>query len=408
MNDSRLLGGILLVAGTAIGAGMLALPISTGLAGFYPSLFLFFLSWGFMTFTAFLLLEVNLWMEDEADLISMAQSTLGSFGKYVSGISYLLLLYALTAAYIGGSAHIVGEAVENLAGISLPEWFEPVPVLVFFSSVVYLGTQSVDYLNRLLMVGLIASYSLLVFFAPGHVRVENFEHTDWSYLTIAVSVVVTSFGFHVVIPFLATYLDRELRKLKIALFVGCLIPLCVYAVWEFLVLGVVPLHGANSILEAWAGDMPATDPLKASLQNPWLSVGAQFFAFFSISTSFLGVSLSLFHFIADALGLQKGSSGKLVVCMLTFLPPLAFVLTGSRGFYLALEYAGVFVAILLGILPALMAWSVRKQTARPATYTVMGGKLSLVMAICFFSGVVVLEVANKMGLLQCVVSEYIK
>ena len=41
MNLGRLLGGILLVAGTAIGAGMLALPVSTGLAGFYPSLFLF-------------------------------------------------------------------------------------------------------------------------------------------------------------------------------------------------------------------------------------------------------------------------------------------------------------------------------------------------------------------------------
>ncbi len=32
--SSKVTGGILLVAGTGIGAGMLALPVSTGLAGF--------------------------------------------------------------------------------------------------------------------------------------------------------------------------------------------------------------------------------------------------------------------------------------------------------------------------------------------------------------------------------------
>ena len=34
--DNRLIGGILLVAGTAIGAGMLALPVSTSFGGFIP------------------------------------------------------------------------------------------------------------------------------------------------------------------------------------------------------------------------------------------------------------------------------------------------------------------------------------------------------------------------------------
>ena len=33
--DHKTLGGILLVAGTSIGAGMLALPISTGIGGFF-------------------------------------------------------------------------------------------------------------------------------------------------------------------------------------------------------------------------------------------------------------------------------------------------------------------------------------------------------------------------------------
>ena len=39
--NTKIIGGTLLVAGTAIGAGMLALPVLTGMAGFVPSLFLF-------------------------------------------------------------------------------------------------------------------------------------------------------------------------------------------------------------------------------------------------------------------------------------------------------------------------------------------------------------------------------
>ena len=49
---SRYLGGILLVAGTTIGAGMLALPVSTAFMGFYPSLLIFAICWFFMLISA--------------------------------------------------------------------------------------------------------------------------------------------------------------------------------------------------------------------------------------------------------------------------------------------------------------------------------------------------------------------
>ena len=44
MNEKSgsVLGGMLLIAGSCIGAGMLGLPILTGLSGLMPSLFMFF------------------------------------------------------------------------------------------------------------------------------------------------------------------------------------------------------------------------------------------------------------------------------------------------------------------------------------------------------------------------------
>ena len=84
----KIIGGVLLVAGTTIGAGMLALPVVTGLAGFYPSVALFLAYWLFLTFTAFLMLEVSLWLPPQANLISMARHTLGRWGEAVSWALY--------------------------------------------------------------------------------------------------------------------------------------------------------------------------------------------------------------------------------------------------------------------------------------------------------------------------------
>ena len=54
-------GGMLLIAGSCIGAGMLALPIITGLGGFFSSIITIIITWAFMTYSGLLLLEVNGW-----------------------------------------------------------------------------------------------------------------------------------------------------------------------------------------------------------------------------------------------------------------------------------------------------------------------------------------------------------
>ena len=40
MQKSKFIGGLLLIVGTSIGGGMLALPVSTAEAGFFNSIFL--------------------------------------------------------------------------------------------------------------------------------------------------------------------------------------------------------------------------------------------------------------------------------------------------------------------------------------------------------------------------------
>lgn len=398
---SKLIGGILLVSGTTIGAGMLALPVSTGLAGFYPSLLLFVAYWIFFTFTALLMLEVNLWMGENTNLISMAKNTLGRWGEILSWITYLFLLYSLTTAYIAGSGPIVIDCVQSLTGYKLPFWAGAAPLLLIFGYFVYKGTRSVDLVNRLLMFGLVITYAAMVVFLTPHVEEKLLAHRNWKDLLIAVSVVATSFGFHIIIPSLTTYMHRDVKMLVKTILIGSFIPLVVYAVWEFLTLGIIPLEGPDGLIQGYVNGANGAHLLSDILGNTAISMIARFFSFFAIVTSFLGVSLSLTDFLADGFKIKKTRSGRMLLFVLTFLPPLAFALTDPRAFLSALEYAGAFgVVVLLGLLPALMVWFGRYRKGYHSEFKTPGGKLALILAIAVSLMVIGIEAANKMGLIN--------
>lgn len=371
---NRLLGGVLLVSGTAIGAGMLALPVITSYAGFFPSIVALTLCWLFMYITAVLILEVNLSCPGEPNMISMAGRTLGNAGKILCWVVYLLLLYSLTAAYMAGSGPLFLQAVSSF--VALPEWVGPLPLLILFGFFVYFGTSIVDQVNRWLMVGLMATYLLLTLFLPAHFNVKQLYTADFSSIWMAVPVLFTSYGFHIIIPSLTTYLNHDRKKLHLTILIGSLIPFAVYVLWELLILGVVPMEDLS---EAFIVGASADEPLSWYLNSPWISTVAKAFSFFAIITSFLGVSLSLSDFLGDGLKLHRFTMGREIACFLTFIPPLFFVFTYPRGFMMALQYAGAFVAILLGIMPALMAWRLKAYSS-PA----MRGLLGLIVTISLF------------------------
>lgn len=394
----RLIGGILLVSGTTIGAGMLALPIVTGFSGFWPSVLFLIAYWFYMTFTAFLMLEVNLWMEEHANLITMAKKTLGQGGKVLAWIIYLFLLYTLTTAYLAGGGPILLEAFQTLTGWEFPSWLAPFPLLLVFGFFVYQGAHSVDYVNRVFVVGLVISYLLMVIFLTPHVKEVLLRHVDWSAIWMAVSIVSVSFGFHIIIPTLTDYLHRNVQQLKLVIIIGSLIPLFVYISWELLTLGIIPLQGHAGLIEGYQKGTDGATLLGMFLKKTNLGLLARLFSLCAIITSFLGVSLSLRDFLSDGLRIPKTRKGRLALYFLTFIPPLLFTLTDPRAFLNALDYAGAFgVVTLLGLFPVLMVWKGRYVQHRTGEFRTPGGRLALIIALIISFVVIGLEIANKLG-----------
>lgn len=397
------IGGIFLVAGTTIGAGMLALPVMTSFVGFFPSICIFLVCYLVMLATAYFFLDVNLAVEGEPNLISMAQKTLGGWGKGVSWVFYLLLLYSLTAAYISASAPLFISAVKGLTGWVMPEWLAPFSLPVIFGFFVYLGTLGVDMINRILMVGLAISYVILVGVLPKYIEGEQLLHVDWNPLFIALPVIITSFGYHIIIPSLTTYMGHDKKKLQWILLWGSLLPFVIYIIWQVLILGVVPLQGEYGLVEAWKKGRSATAPLTHIIQQKWIATGAHFFSFFAIVTSFLGVTLSLSDFLTDGFKIKKTWEGRLFACLLTFVPPLLFVFTYQRGFFIALDYAGAFVAVLLIFLPAMMAWKLKDHKF----YQSFPGKVLLSCVILFAFCIIVANILIQTGSFKPLLSKYL-
>jgi tyrosine-specific transport protein len=374
-------GGGLILAGTAIGGGMLALPVLTAQGGFLPAIVIYILCWLFMVATGLLLMEVFLWSKEEVNIVSMAKMTLGLPGKIAAWILYLFLFYSLTVAYVSGGGGLVQDLFEAFDKKDFPAWSGPLIFVLIFAPFVAIGARAVDRINRLLMAGLILSFLVFCFLGMKHIEIDFLRHFSWPLAFLATPVVFTSFGFQGTVPSITNYLDRNPKRVKKAIVGGMILPLVIYIIWEALILGVVPVE---QLKQAQLQGQSAVAPLKNILHIPWLYTVGEFFAFFAIVTSFLGVALGLLDFMSDGLKVKKNAQGRLLLSLLIFGPPLAFAMGNPCIFLNALHYAGgLGCALLLGLLPILMAWRGRYTLKFKSAYSLFGGRLTLCLLILF-------------------------
>jgi tyrosine-specific transport protein len=222
--------------------------------------------------------------------------------------------------------------------------------------VIYLGTFGVDMINRVLMIGLILSYIVLAWALPSHIEWVNLQHYSTGVFLYALPVIITGFGYHIIIPTLGTYMDYDRRLMIYSVVIGSIVALLINVYWQFLVLGVMPL---SLLSQVWKEGVPITQALASIVRSPTISAGVYFFSFFAILTSFLGVGLSLADFLIDGLKIKKGWEGRLLAVVLTFIPPLIFVNVYPGGFMLALQYGGAFISVILIFIPAAMVWKLK-------------------------------------------------
>ncbi len=393
-----LLGGILLITGSCVGAGMLGLPILTGLAGFFPALGMFICAWLFMTATALLLVEANSWFSHRVNLLSMVEHSLGKIGRVLCWVIYLFLFYAVLVAYITGSGSLFSSTLHEFFRCQASPWIGSLFFVIVFGLVVYFGTRQVDLWNRVMMGGKILFFLALFFVGAQYIRWSPLLYTEPSLAVFSLPILVISFGFHNMIPSLTAYMQGDIKKVRLSILGGSLLAFAIYLIWEVLVLGVVPVAGPSGILEMYKMDKEGSQALAAAVDSRWIDAFAQGFGFFAILTSFLAQSLSLVHFLSDGLKISYKKQENAWICLLALFPPLVLSLIYPQLFFKALNFAGGICAVVLfGIFPVLMVWIGRYRKEASSVYTVPGGKILLVFVFAFALFIFIFQLLHMLG-----------
>ena len=398
---NKTVGSTLLVAGTMIGAGMLAMPLTSAGIGFGFTLVLLLGLWALLTFSALLFVELYQTAESDAGIGTLAEQYFGKAGRIIATAVLIIFLYALIAAYISGG----GSLLKDL----LPESFgDKVSILLFtviFGSFIVIGTHSVDKINRVLFFVMLAAFAVVLSLMLPEIKFDNLMATpiDNALIISASPVFFTAFGFHGSIPSLNKYLDGNIKALRISILSGSAITLCAYILWQMSTHGLLT---QNEFLQILKEDATLNGLVKATLAitgSNMIAGAVKLFSTLALVTSFLGVGLGLLECIEDLLKRSFNiSAGRISLGLMTFIPPLVFALFYPEGFILALGYAGQMFAFYAVVLPVSLVWKARRaHTNLP--YKVWGGNLTLIIVLVLGIIITSIPFAIRAGYLPFVV-----
>lgn len=372
---NKTLGSTLITSGTMIGAGMLAMPLTSAGIGFIFTVVLLVLLWILLTYSALLFVEVYQTAEHDAGIGTLAAQYFGRPGRIVATSVLMIFLYALLSAYVTGGGAILASTLPDFATPDLKMKGSILAFTIIFGIFVAIGTSFVDALNRFLFIAMIAALFIVLGLMIPEIKIDNLMAMpiDKALLISASPVFFTAFGFHGSIPCLNKYLEGDVKALRFSIIVGSAITLVGYLLWQFSTHGVLSQSRFLEILNQDPTLNGLIEAVRVITGSTIIAAVVKIFSALALITSFLGVALGLLECIDDLLKRAFNiSANRLSLGFLTFLPPLLFAFFYPEGFILALGYAGQMFAFYAVVLPAALVWKARHQHPN-LPYRVPGG-----------------------------------
>ena len=367
---SKLLLASFTLVGTIVGAGILGIPYVVSQAGvLYGFLLILLVGIAFLFLNLFAG-EVVLRTKSQHQLTGYAEKYLGPTGKKFMALSMFINIYGALTAYLLGE----GSTWYKLLGFGSPLLYS----LIFFAIcfvVVYTGVKATGRMEFLMISLLIIVVLMIGLFSIGETSTDGFEIFHLSKFFLPYGVILFALMGSPAIPEMQEVLGKRKKLMKTAIIVGSLIPVILYLVFTYVVIGLV---GVDNFTLIGPNERIATIALSL-YSNSLLGVMANLLAVLSMFTSFLTLGLALvevYHY--------DYKIGRMKSLALTFIVPLMIVLLDLTSFISILSITGVVAGGLDGILIILMYWKAKLLGERRPEY-VMGKHYVLgTVLICMF------------------------
>lgn len=381
------LGGTMIIAGTTIGAGMLALPTISAGMWFYWSLGIMLCTWLLMLLSSQALLEVNLHYEPGASFHTLVQDTLGTTWSWINGLAVAFVLYILVYAYVSGGGSIVRHSLLAIAGVEPTKFVAGLIFALLLTACVWWSTWIVDRFALIMMAGMVLTFVLSMTGLLSQIRTAVLLDLGGTggqaiFIWVALSTYLTSFCFHASVPSMVKYFGKDAKSINKCLIYGTLIALVCYITWIAAADGSISRAQFKDVIAAGGNVGDLVKAAGANVDSNFILRMLEAFSSLAVATSFLGAGLGLFDYIADLFRFDDSRGGRTKTALVTFAPSTVCALIWPDGFLLAIGWAGLAASIWSVIVPALMLHVSRRKFSS-TLYTAPGGSLVIPLLLLY-------------------------
>lgn len=375
-------GGACMIASVCVGAGMLGLPSVGSGAWTIWTIFVLLLTMVVMAVSGAMLLESYKKYDLRASFNTVTKDVLGNKINFINNLAVYFVGGILLYAYITSS----GLILQEILGVS--SQIASLLFVLVFGAFVWHSTRAVDRVSVLLIIFMVLSFAFSIFGLITNISFDTLFDVqsigDSSYLKFSMMILpvaLTSFGYHHSVSSMRAYYGEEKKAAK-AIFYGTLISLMLYIFWVVSIFGNLPRNQFIPIIESGGNVDVLLKTLSGVIDSASVKHTLNAFSMAAILSSFIGVGLGVFDFLADFFGFPNDKLGRTKSYLVTFLPPLVLSILFPFGFAIAIGYAGAVATIWTCIIPAILVYKIRQQGLQEG-FKVSGGNVLIGGVILF-------------------------
>ncbi|MFM9759500.1 aromatic amino acid transporter [Aeromonas dhakensis] len=395
-----LVGGACIIAGVCVGAGMLGLPSAGAGAWTLWSVLAITLTMIVMTVSGWMLLESYQGYPLRVSFDTVTRELLGEKVNAFNNLTVYFVGGILLYAYITSA----GLIIDGMTGIG-SQWAS-ILFTLGFSGLVWHSTRAVDRISVVLVIAMGLSFvfgisGLSINIKPTLLFDTLSQHASYApYALAMLPVALTSFGYHHSVSSMRAYYGEE-RRARYAILGGTAIALLFYLIWLVSVFGNLPRSEFGPVVAQGGNVDVLLKALASVIESEAVASALNAFSMAAILSSFIGVGLGVFDYLADLFKFDNSRQGRAKSWAATFLPPLLLSLLFPFGFLMAIGYAGAVATLWTCIIPALLAWKVRagKQEGKDEVFRAPGGMPMIVGVFLFGVLTAAFHLLNMAGLL---------
>lgn len=359
-----------------------------------------------MMHSGLLLLEANLNYPVGSSFNTITKDLIGNKWNIISGITVAFVLYILTYAYISANGAIISETITINSGMQVNPRIVGICTAIFVASILWVSSLAASRITSLFLGIKILAFIIVFgsfFFQVDYsilrdIVASESHNTYLPYIFMAVPVCLASFGFHGNIPSLIICYGKRKDKLIKSVVFGSLLALVIYLFWLYCTMGNIHRSNFKEIITSGGNVDSLVRSFLGTNPRGIIEFFLLTFSNLAVASSFFGVTLGLFDYLADLFKIDNSSSGRFKTILLTFLPPAVLYLIFPNGFIYAIGGAGLCATIWAVIVPAFLALKSRERFP-DQMFTVWGGKAIPLVVILFGIVVILCWFGNALNLL---------